>query len=502
MTSDRGAEIICRRQCSYFKPNRTEEERCRGYSLAALLIQERPPTEDLEAVEAFDPLFGKDFLRGHVCRDCPFYEDGCDFVSDDPSEGCLPCGGLVVLSRLLKQGTLDESDIRRLDFLQLGEDSYLALTPRSAVRRLEEDYVYHITNDELYEINDDAAEFLDLCDGTRRVGELAADPEFIEFCVKEDLLEARPVPGKTLSYEGRSPVPSLRYLEWLVTFRCNLKCAHCYLGEAEDSDFPRDLIRSLLDQFSRMQGLRVMVSGGEPTLYKHFDLLNDVMREYAVRAVLLSNGLTLTEEFAASLNFHEVQISLDGMEHGHDAIRGRGAFQAAVRGLQAAGKAGLDLSVATMIHRENLGEWDRMRDLVHELGVKEWSIDYPCSKGRWDQHPGLAVNSEQAAELMRYGFGSSYHGTSPGWTCGRHLAAVLPSGELCKCGLFPEKCYGSVTNGLAEAWTRVRHMPIEETLCAGCAHAESCGGGCRFRAGGDVEKDEVMCRFYGGDQEV
>jgi radical SAM protein with 4Fe4S-binding SPASM domain len=406
---------------------------------------------------------------------------------------------MILLSRLLQEGRISEDDIVGADLLDQKADWFLALTPRASVKRLEEDYLYHAAADELYEINDDALKMLLLCDGSRRTRELGPDPGFLSFSVQEDLLEFHEQPHSVELAGGRSPIPSLRYLEWLVTFRCNLSCAHCYLGEAGQDEFPVELIRPLLEQFTRMQGLRILVSGGEPTLYRHFSALNEAIRDYPIRAVLLTNGLTMTEEFASGLSFHEVQVSLDGMEHGHEAIRGKGSFRKAVQAMRAVRSAGLDLSVATMIHRGNLDQWEEMQELVTRMGAREWNIDYPCVKGRWEEHPELAVDPETAARKMGYGFGGSYHGTSPGWTCGRHLAAVLPSGELCRCGLYPERCYGSVRDGLELAWRKVEHIPISSTQCAGCEHADTCGGGCRFRAGGSAERDLVMCRLHAVD---
>jgi len=431
-----------------------------------------------------------------VCERCPFFIHGCDFTSSEPPDQCSPCGGLILLSGLLREGTLLESEIVQADLLERAHDFCVSLTPRSAVKRLEENYIYHISRDELYEVNHEAAEMLVHCDGTRRVAELSPDPEFLRFCIQEDLLEFHQEPEPVSLVPGRSPVPSLRYLEWLVTFRCNLSCAHCYLGEPTGEEFPEDLIGPLLEEFSRMQGLRILVSGGEPTLYKHFLRLNTMVQDYPIRAVLLTNGMRLNEQLAAELNFHEVQISLDGMEQGHDTLRGRGTFRKAVAAMKAVRMAGIDLSVATMVHKGNLNEFDAMRELVTDMGAREWSIDYPCVKGRWDACPDLAVSPKEAAEKMAFAFGGSYHGTSPGWTCGRHLAAVLPSGDLCRCGLYQDRCYGSVREGLAKAWIQVEHIPIGETQCALCPKADVCGGGCRFRAGGLVERDEVMCRFH------
>jgi radical SAM protein with 4Fe4S-binding SPASM domain len=497
MDFDEADERICRAHCLYYKPNRIEEERCRGYSLACRLSPKGRAVMVSATSPPFDPAFKKAFFRSHVCEACPFLIDGCDFTSPAPPKDCLPCGGLVVLSRLHAEGRILEEDLVRADLLDRAAGAYLSLAPRCALKQLEEPYLYHIGTDELYEVNDEALQMLLRCDGSHLAEDLAPDPDFLQFCIEEDLLELHETPRTVPVPDHRSPTPSLRYLEWLITLRCNLSCAHCYLGDAKNLDYPVEWIRPLLEQFTEIQGLRILVSGGEPTLYPHFRQLNEALPDYPVRSVLLTNGFALTPKAVADLNFHEVQISLDGMERGHDLIRGKGSFRKAVAAMEAVRADGLDLSVATMIHQGNLSEWEEMRSLITDLGAREWSIDYPCVKGRWESAHEMVVDPNVATEKMGFGFGGSYHGTSPGWTCGHHLAAVLPDGALCKCGLLQDQLYGFIQQGLAKAWARVEHIPIETTKCAGCAHADTCGGGCRFRAGGGDEPDEIMCRFYG-----
>ncbi len=400
------------------------------------------------------------------------------------------------MSKSLAKGLIGEPDLRLANLSSLGESAYVSLSSDTAVKRLEQDYIYQIGCDELYEINAEALDFISKCDGSETVTDLSPDSDFLQFCSSEGILDFTRTPFKKSIAVGKAPSPSLRYLEWLVTYRCNLTCAHCYLVDENSEEFSPELIHPLLKEFSEMQGLRVLVSGGEPTLYKHFELLNEALPEYPFRVVLLTNGSNLNRAMVSRLNFHEIQISLDGMEEGHDAIRGKGAFRKATRGMELVREAEIDLSVATMVHRLNLDEWDSMKDLMESLGAREWNVDYPCSKGRWTRHAELSVPFDIVAEKMRYAFGGSYHGTSPGWTCGRHLTAVTPSGDVCRCGLFPEVRLGSVRTGLAEAWSRVNHIPIAETACSGCRHEDACGGGCRFRAESINGKDKVMCAFH------
>ena len=145
----------------------------------------------------------------------------------------------------------------------------------------------------------------------------------------------------------------------MLTERCNLRCRHCYLGEVGDQELPLAAVLQTLEAFQEMQGLRVLLSGGEPLLYSRWQELNERLPEFELRLVLLSNGLLLTDKVIKELNVQEVQLSLDGLETGHDLIRGQGTWAQTVGRLETLQDEGLEISVATMIHRGNLAELAR-----------------------------------------------------------------------------------------------------------------------------------------------
>ncbi|RMG68008.1 MAG: radical SAM protein, partial [Nitrospirae bacterium] len=198
------------------------------------------------------------------------------------------------------------------------------LSPNHILRLLEEPSLYDVKDDELYELDERAFEFLKTC----YLGGCpdTDDMEFIEYCLSEEILTSeKTVPLKhTIRV---APEPSLRYLELLITDRCNLRCRHCYVGEPEARELPFEEIVRVLEEFEEMQGLRVLISGGEPLLYKEFENLNEFLKDYPLRKVLLTNGLLLSTDRLKSLNVEEIQISLDGMKRGHESLRGRGTFE-------------------------------------------------------------------------------------------------------------------------------------------------------------------------------
>ena len=363
-------------------------------------------------------------------------------------------------------------------------------------RGLETPHLFHIGRDELYELDKGGLEFLDDLDLGRRVSEIGRQ-EVLEFAVSEGLVKFHDAAAPEKIVRGQSPLPSLRYLETILTLRCNLRCLHCYLGDQKTLDLARDTLEKALDEFDEMQGLRLLLSGGEPLLYPHWPEVVDLFGGRGFRVVLLSNGTILDDERLGWLPAQEVQISLDGLRDGHEAIRGANTFDRTVAAARAVRASGRDLSIATMIHAGNLAEMDRLEALVAELGAREWSLEVPTGLGRW-QDNRLALPVERAAAEMHRAFGGSYHGSAAGHACGYHLAALLPDSNLAPCGFYSDAPLGNIGEiGLAAAWAKKKVSLLNDIeTCRECDAADSCGGGCRFRAGGSGP-DRVMCAAYG-----
>lgn len=378
------------------------------------------------------------------------------------------------------------------------ENAYLRLSPAAALKNLETPFVYHIGRDELYEIDETAATFLRACDGTKIGRALTSEGEFVEFCLEEGILEAKESPDPTDVYMCQRIEPSLRYLELQLTHRCNLRCGHCYLGDhAEEPSLPlTDAVR-ITREFAAMGGLRLLISGGEPLLYGELENYLRQISGLPVRRVLFTNGTLINAENMKIPDVHEIQFSLDGWMDGHDRLRGKGTFARTMEGVRIARDCGMPLSFATMIHRYNQHEFDRMAVFMKDIGAVEWGVDALCRAGSLVQHEDFLVDDEKCAPLMAYGFGGGYHGASEGWACGRHLMTVMPDGRAGKCGFYMDSPVGNARSGLRKCWEKIGHTRLADLLeCRHCPVVEDCRGGCRFRAPGPLSPDPVMCRLY------
>jgi len=378
-------------------------------------------------------------------------------------------------------------------------NEFFVIAPQCSLKRLEEAYLYDIENDELYELSEEAYQFLLKCSQGERVRVREEDKAFIEFCLAEKLIYLSETPVRTDSLPCPSPIPSLRYLEFQITDRCNLRCLHCYIGDGFYRDLPLEKIFKVLWEFEEIQGLRLLLSGGEPLLHPHFWEINEVLRDYKFRSVLLSNGTLITQEAAKKLRVHEVQVSLDGMKEGHESIRGEGTFDKVLQAIDHLQEANIRVSVATMIHGKNLKEFDGLASLIQSKNIGEWNVDVPCISGRMEENEEFWVSPSEAGPFLQYGYGGGLHRSEKNATCGAHLCAIVPNGYVAKCGLFSQEPVGSIDEGLRVCCERIPRIQLNELTC-NCAEIEECRGGCRFRArlqGDILQPDLFQCYARG-----
>jgi Fe-coproporphyrin III synthase len=170
---------------------------------------------------------------------------------------------------------------------------------------------------------------------------------------------------------------ALPILHLHVLRRCNLRCLHCYSssgpGETDELSLPGAL--AAIDLAAAWGYTHVAVSGGEPLLYCHLD---DVL-EHALRRGLSSsvvtNGLRATRpEILETLRKSgNVTVSFDGAAPRHDAMRLReGAFDAALRALEALSRSGIDCGAAYGATRANV---DDLEATLHQAQAMCEAVD-------------------------------------------------------------------------------------------------------------------------------
>ncbi len=369
---------------------------------------------------------------------------------------------------------------------------HLRLAERILLRKFDKPFAYNAKTDELYELDYDALNFLFLCDG-RNFEEV--EENLLNFLINEGIVEISKKPKKN---EIISPdEPSLRYLLVNITWKCNLKCVHCYV-EQENSFMDFETFKKVVDQFYDIGGLKLIISGGEPLLHPEIWKFLRYAKRKPFRLVLLTNGLLIDEKYDKGILeklkiVDEIQISLDGMK-GHEILRGV-SYKLVLNVIKKVVESGIDVSVSTMITKFNMDEFEEMAKILRGIGIKRWLIDFPsCDKSMVPEF------FEARKILLDYGFGELGHEGSKDYACGAHFASITPDGKMTKCGFFNESVGDA--EDLEKAWDEMKRKyiwKIDELKCE-CDYKDECKGGCRFRAlnytGNLFDRDPVMCSIF------
>ncbi len=163
---------------------------------------------------------------------------------------------------------------------------------------------------------------------------------------------------------------------WNITRRCNLKCVHCYAhakNVAFDNELTTDEGKAVIDDLAAFGVPVLLFSGGEPLMRKDMTELAAYAVKKGMRAVISTNGTLIPTDTAKKLKdigLSYVGVSLDGMEKIHDRFRGvKGAFKAAMKGIENCQKQGIKVGLRFTINRFNVNEIPAVFDLLEEKNI-------------------------------------------------------------------------------------------------------------------------------------
>ena len=332
-------------------------------------------------------------------------------------------------------------------------------------------------------------------------------------------------------------------INWYLTKRCNLVCTHCYNYESDElpsvgrRELSREETLRVADGLVESGVFMVNLIGGEPLTVKWAVDLVRRLAQGGVKVAIATNGVLLDEEKARALieaGAHRFQISLDGASAAvHDAVRGKGSFDKALRALRILRDLGHSPQVGFTVMKKNQhelrdvivlmkrerirllklnamipagrAEEDRaeMPDKVLFARQVEWLlgqerlargqlvVDYPCFVGHVGEGAALAWKPERRAVHLSCGAGTT-------------RAVIWEDGTVGACDFMRDDHVGDVRHERIEViWTRGdeaierwRRLDLVDDKCGSCGYQEKCGFGCRanaYFAGGDFYGWDPMC---------
>ncbi|WP_455354398.1 radical SAM protein [Streptomyces sp. SYSU K217416] len=157
---------------------------------------------------------------------------------------------------------------------------------------------------------------------------------------------------------------------------CNWACKHCYLGLKEFAglDWPE---RVRLLHILRDAGvLWLQITGGEPTIDRHFAAVYSLAYDLGMMVEVLTNGSRLHSPLILKLlterRPYRLTLSVYGAtEETYDELTQRnGAWKSFQRGVEAASAANLPVEFSIIVTRDNEHEVEAMYDLAESFGAR------------------------------------------------------------------------------------------------------------------------------------
>ena len=319
---------------------------------------------------------------------------------------------------------------------------------------------------------------------------------------------------------GFTRTPQL--VQWLVTARCPLSCAHCLApGEAAGgAELTLEEGAQLIDEIAALGVPELLLTGGEPLARADLPELIAHLERRRVAWSLNTAVLPDAPSQAALRRYPPafVAVSLDGPRAVHDDFRGRaGAYDDALAALRFyATLDGCQVAAGTTVTALNFDALDETFRIAAASGAHSWGVHLPIPEGRARRRRDLLLSRRQLRRLLR--FVARRRRWFPvtladeiGWCgdweplvrdgpfrCGAGTAqcVVLPDGEVVPCTTMDAaESAGNVRRrALADLWRDGfgelrRWRP--EGRCGDCDAAVACGGGCwlQRRAGTECHRD-------------
>ena len=172
--------------------------------------------------------------------------------------------------------------------------------------------------------------------------------------------------------------------EWDValTGKCNLSCSYCFF--ANEMVGRNDLSTEQWTRFFETLGTRsVCRAGGEVFVRKDLWELLDCVVANGLRYSILSNGTLIREDTITKLceparrrRLSSIQVSIDGSCAAvHDASRGAGSFERALRAVRLLKDAGFPLTVRLTVNKYNVDDLEATAKLREEDYQLAYAVD-------------------------------------------------------------------------------------------------------------------------------
>jgi radical SAM protein with 4Fe4S-binding SPASM domain len=290
-----------------------------------------------------------------------------------------------------------------------------------------------------------------------------------------------------------------------LTFRCNLRCAHCYVNEpsgdlrARRQELTAAEIGRITDEVVDLGCLWMLLTGGEPLLRSDFTGIYLHMKRKGLLVGLFTNGSLITPRIAdllAEWPPADLEISIYGSTQTvHEGVTGvPGSYRRCLRGIELLLDRKLRLRLKTIPMTLNCADMEGMRALAKGYRLEfRWDPLVNCRVDGASDPKALRLRADQivaldqqdpkrVAEFRKEFAKEELAGPSPDlFNCNayRHGFHIDPYGNLLPCMMVRWPAYslreGSFRQGWYDTFPAMRNRRRTKSLpCDTCRLAPAC----------------------------
>jgi radical SAM protein with 4Fe4S-binding SPASM domain len=312
-----------------------------------------------------------------------------------------------------------------------------------------------------------------------------------------------------------------------LTFRCNLRCAHCYVNlpgadrRAKRAELTRAEIGRLLDEVVDLGCLWMLVTGGEILLRPDFPEIYLHMKRKGLLVTVFTNGTLITPRVADLLAEWPplvVEITIYGSrpEVYERVTDVPDSYRRCIRGIELLLDRQVRLRLKTVPMTLNYHDVGRMRALSASYGLDfEWDPLVNCRIDGDSRPTAVRLRPEQIVALEQeepkrvahyeteFGDGAPREPRRELFTCGAYLHSfhIDPYGNLFPCMLVRWPAYSLREGSFRQGWyeffpamrSRVRTKALPCDTCQFNAACDRCVGWAQLETGDPEGKVPFLC---------
>ena len=297
---------------------------------------------------------------------------------------------------------------------------------------------------------------------------------------------------------------SLTGIAWELTYKCNLRCRHCYIPDKWKKDTTPELtldqIKRVIDQLTRAGCMNILLTGGEIFCRKDALDILQYLKDKCFDITIQTNGTLITKEIAQLLSTFSPKIGLSISlyalsEKTYSRIVGvRGALARVLRGIEFLKKQNAPFTISMLVMRDNITEFDAVREfarkneirfqydfilqprLDHTQDVLRYRLPLSLAKELREKEGDFLKNTDDCAQLKKLRFAKEelFYCAAGDTTMG-----INPFGKANICPDIPMPEADVVKDDVSGAWQKVSAFrrgltPTKSYACYQCDVGDFC----------------------------